>query len=408
MFTSWPRCIVCIDMNAFYASIEQRMQPRLRKKPVAITNGEKGSCIITCSYEARAFGIYTGMRFQEGLRYCPKLIQCPSRPSLYADVSRKIMKTLHNITPDIEVFSVDEAFLDMTHTHHGFTTPEALAEYIKICIWQQVKLPLSIGIGTDKTIAKYAAKYKKPMGTTIVYPSQTASILGPLPVTELCGVGQGISRFLKRYGAYTCADVAKLPAHILAQRFGHLGRRIWLMCHGKDPDPVHVQSKGPKSMGHGKVLPPGSKGRIVAYKYLCSMAFKLSIRLQQHNLWAQILQVNIRYYNYKRQGSEFKLLKPSHEYTVFIELIKHAVAKIDENNCIRQVHINAPILHESIQQDLLLQQPVKTTAQKTIALINKRFGPGSIMPARLHYQSSPEVIAPAWKPDGARDYIDKE
>lgn len=409
MFAQWPRCIVCIDMNAFYASIEQRMQPKLRKKPVAITNGDKGSCIITCSYEARAYGVYTGMRLTEGLRICPTLIQCPSRPSLYANISSQIMATLKELTPDMEVFSVDEAFLDMTHTHHGFANPEALAQHISARVWEQTQLPASIGIGTDKTVAKYAAKYKKPKGITIIYPEQTARVIGPLPVTELCGVGRGISVFLKRYGAHSCADVAKLPVQILAQRFGHAGRRIWLMCQGRDPDPVQVQVKAPKSMGHGKVLPPGSKGREVAYKYLCRMAFKLSIRLQQHRLWTPILRISIKYHNYQYHSQEFRLHKPCQDYDIFVKLIKQAVITMSVHNTIRQVHVYAPTLRERVQQDwLLAQQPATNKAQEAVAKINKRFGAKSILPARLYFQTSPEVIAPAWKPDGARNYIDTD
>ncbi|MDH5435818.1 MAG: DNA polymerase IV, partial [Gammaproteobacteria bacterium] len=106
----WPRAIILMDMNAFFASIEQMDRPKWRGKPVGVTNGRQGTCIITCSYEARAFGIKTGMRLREARLLCPELIQCPSRPERYAEVSTAIMESLSIITPDIEVFSVDEAF----------------------------------------------------------------------------------------------------------------------------------------------------------------------------------------------------------------------------------------------------------------------------------------------------------
>ena len=110
----WQRAIALLDMNAFFASVEQRDFPSLLGQPVAITNGMRGSCIITCSYEARAFGIRTGMRVREALRLCPQLVQRPTRPRVYAKVSRNIMHSLVNVCPDIEILSVDEAFVDIT------------------------------------------------------------------------------------------------------------------------------------------------------------------------------------------------------------------------------------------------------------------------------------------------------
>ena len=119
----WQRAIALLDMNAFFASVEQRDFPSLLGQPVAITNGMRGSCIITCSYEARAFGIRTGMRVREALRLCPHLVQRPTRPRVYAKVSRNIMHSLVDVCPDIEVFSVDEAFVDITTCQKLYGSP---------------------------------------------------------------------------------------------------------------------------------------------------------------------------------------------------------------------------------------------------------------------------------------------
>ena len=127
----WPCAIMLVDMNAFFASIEQHDHPEWRGRPVAITNGRQGSCIITCSYEARAYGIRTGMRLKKARRLCPELIQCPARPDRYAATSVAIMRALQDITPDIEVFSVDEAFLDVTHCQRLLGTPPRMARMAK-------------------------------------------------------------------------------------------------------------------------------------------------------------------------------------------------------------------------------------------------------------------------------------
>ena len=124
----WPQAIALVDMNAFFASIEQHDDPVLYGQPVAVTNGLVGTCIITCSYEARRFGIHTGMRVKQARELCPDLVQRPARPQRYAQVSTNIMAALHTITPDVEVFSVDEAFLEVTHCQHLWGTPEKIAE----------------------------------------------------------------------------------------------------------------------------------------------------------------------------------------------------------------------------------------------------------------------------------------
>ena len=120
---NWKKIILHVDMNAFFASIEQRDNLELQGKPVAVTNGKHGSCIITCSYEARAFGIKTGMRFSDAKLLCPKIIRKPSNPKKYAETSSHIMEILQNISPDVEIFSVDEAFIDLTNCKKIYSSP---------------------------------------------------------------------------------------------------------------------------------------------------------------------------------------------------------------------------------------------------------------------------------------------
>ena len=119
----WTRAIILIDMNAFFASIEQRDKPAWRDRPIAVTNGTQGTCIITCSYEARAYGVKTGMRLREARHLCPDLLQVPTHPHRYAEISRVIMHAMQDISPDQEIFSVDECFLDVTRCQQLFGTP---------------------------------------------------------------------------------------------------------------------------------------------------------------------------------------------------------------------------------------------------------------------------------------------
>ena len=280
MFIGWPRCIVCIDMNAFFASIEQLLQPRLRKKPIAITNGSHGSCVITASYPARAYGVKTGMRFSFARMICPTLIQVASRSAIYESFSKQLMQLLHDrFSPDIEVFSVDEAFLDMTNVYHGFQSPRALAKAIADCVMQELSLPCSVGVSGDKTTAKYAAKLHKPRGISVIDPCIARQILAPVAVDVLCGIGPGTKKYLSRFGAATCGAVQKIPVSVLAKKFGIKGQRLWLMCAGQDPDMVRSMVKPAQTMGHSKILPPGITTRGLLLGYLDTMAFKLIHRM---------------------------------------------------------------------------------------------------------------------------------
>ena len=201
----WERVIFLLDMNAFFASIEQTDFPELRHRPVAVTNGDVGTCVITCSYEARAYGVKTGMHIKQARQLCPRIIKRPARPERYAQVSSQLMHGLQKFTPDMEIFSVDEAFLDFTRCKRVYPDPVALAPQIQQHVLQTTGAGCSIGVSGDKTTAKYAAKLKKPHGITIIPPWEAEERLKNVPVTELCGIAKGIV-FPEEVNASRCGD----------------------------------------------------------------------------------------------------------------------------------------------------------------------------------------------------------
>ncbi len=286
MTNHWPRAIILIDMNAFFASVEQLDHPEWRGRALAVTNGKQGTCIITSSYEARSYGIKTGMRFKEAKRLCKHLIQVPARPERYVDVSRSIMNALASLTPDIEIFSVDEAFLDVTHCQLLHGSPEKIGLMAKVLVFKATGLLCSVGVSGDKTTAKFAAKLEKPNGYVVIPPWEAKERLRFVNVTELSGIKSGIGGFLKKHGATLCGEVENIPISILAKRFGNLGRRIWYMCQGADPDPVHTTVANPKSMGHGKVMPPNTTNETMIETFLMHMCEKLGTRLRHHQFRA--------------------------------------------------------------------------------------------------------------------------
>ena len=217
--TLWPRAIILMDMNAFFASVEQLDHPEWQGRPIAITNGRRGSTIITCSYEARAWGIKTGMRLKEARRYCPELIQAPSRPQRYVKVSTAIMQALQRFTPDIEIFSVDEAFLDITRCQQLLGSPAVIARQVKQTVLQTSGILCSVGVSGDKTTAKYAAKLHKPDGLTIIPPWEAEEALKDAPVTALCGINKGIGAYLQQRGVSYCGEMKNIPVSELGRRF---------------------------------------------------------------------------------------------------------------------------------------------------------------------------------------------
>lgn len=407
MSHSWPRIIAHVDLDAFFAQVEQRDFPELRRRPVCITNGEKGSCIITRSYEARAYGITTGMRLYEARRLCPHLLQQPSRPQVYAAISATIMQVLATITPDIEIFSVDEAFLDLSRCRGLYQGAKQVAHLIRQRIFMATQLTCSVGVGGDKTSAKIATKRAKPDGFFVIVPWQAKLMLSSLPVTDICGINRGIAQFLAQYGVYYCGQMESLPISVLARRYGNVGRRLWHMCLGQDPDPVRVTVAPPKSMGHGKVMPPNTRDRSVILSYLSHMAEKVAYRLRQHHMVAQQFYIGIKL----EQGwvdQKYKTIQPLADGYQLYLLAKQLILQHWQGEGVFQCQVTAldPRLGCS-QGDLFLAPDHRREQLNTVMdSINHKFGQRSLTQARqLQPLQMPDVIAPAWRPEGHRASI---
>jgi DNA polymerase-4 len=397
-------------MNAFFASVEMHDFPELRGKPVAVTNGQQGTCIITCSYEARAYGIRTGMRMQQARQLCPELIQRPARPHAYAEVSTRIMQAMSNVCPDMEIFSVDEAFIDMTRCQRLHGTPARMGRMLKQAVYEASSLLCSVGISGDKTTAKYAAKLNKPDGLTIIPPWEARETLADAPVTELCGIAKGIGRFLAEHGVHVCGDMQHLPISVLAQRFGNPGRRIWYMAQGLDPDPLHTEVAPPKSIGHGKVMPPNTRDREAILTYLQHMSVKVCARLRRYNFEAQHYFIGLRSTD-GWLGNKLKLTHPGNDSRPLFNLCRYVLQHYWHGEGVFQVQVTAldPQPAE-LQQDLFneptINRQLQSQLNRMIDDVNERYGEMCLTPARLLNRSEmPNVIAPSWKPKGHRQSI---
>src|SRR3989344_66678 len=406
----WPRAILHIDMNAFFASVEQRDFPELRNKPVGVTNGEVGTTLITCSYEARAAGVKTGMRVYEARRFCPGLIQRPARPKVYAAISARIMHALRDISPDVEVFSVDEAFIDVTHCQRLHGPPEHIAHLARQRIHDiSGGLPCSIGVAGNKSTAKIASDMQKPNGLTVIPPLEARERLAAVPMGKVCGLGPNIAEFLSLYGARTCGDVARLPLTVLARRYGVTGKYLWLACQGRDPGPVAPGVAPPQSIGHGKVLPPHTASAPMIEVYLRHMCEKVAARLRRYDMHAGRLYTGLRLEASGETGDQlFMLAYGMPDGKRLFELALKFLRCRWRGEAVTHVQVTASCLRDASGQiELFPAADTRRTRRfSAIDRINLRYGEFTVAPATLLERSTmPNVIAPAWRPDGHRQHI---
>jgi DNA polymerase-4 len=407
MSEPWPRAILHVDMNAFFASIEQRDFPELRGKPVGVSNGPQGTTLITASYEARAFGVRTGMHIRDAGKLCPAIVKRASRPSHYVQVSTAIMAALDAVSPELEVFSVDEAFLDVTGVQHIHGTPEEMGHMAKRIVWEASGLLCSVGVSGDKTTAKYAAKQQKPDGLTVIPPWEARERLRDVPLTHLCGINRGIGGFLAERGVHTCGDMQKLPVSVLAGRFGNLGRRIWLMAQAQDPSKVETRVAAPNSVGASKVLPPATRDAKILAAYLQHMAETVALRLRRHGLQALCFSVGIGT-DGGWIGAEYRATCPTDDGHAINAFCMHLLAERWHGEPAYQVAVRAIDPKQSGNQGDLFEAPAERQGQVNAVMdrINEKYGRWTVMPARmLDKSATPDVISPSWKPSGHRQTI---
>jgi DNA polymerase-4 len=246
---------MCIDMDAFFASVEQQVNPKLRGKPIAVIGSGGRTVITTRSYEARAYGVKTGINIYEAKKLCPDLILVVGDNEKYAHTCNELSIIYSKYTPDIEIYSIDEAFLDITTTQHPFGGPEAIGFAIKKEVKDQFGINCTVGIAPNILMAKLASDIAKPDGLQWIKSEDTETLLKDLPVKDLWGIGSATAEKLEQLGIRTCAELGKAPASLLRNKFGITGETLKHMGHGRCDRPLIVKEEDPKSIGHSLTLP---------------------------------------------------------------------------------------------------------------------------------------------------------
>jgi DNA polymerase-4 len=250
VFVSFEPTILHADLDAFYASVEQRDAPRLRNRPVIVGAG----VVLAASYEAKARGVRTAMGGAQARRLCPQAVVVPPRMSAYAEASKAVFEVFEQTSPVVEGLSIDEAFLDVRGLERISGRPAAIAARLREAVRERVGLPITVGVARTKFLAKVASGVAKPDGLLLVPPDGELAFLHPLPVERLWGVGHVTAEKLRRRGVATVGEVAQLDEEILVSMLGRAtGRHLHALAHNRDPRPVRVGRRR-RSMGAQRAL----------------------------------------------------------------------------------------------------------------------------------------------------------
>ena len=291
--------ILHIDMDAFYASIEERDRPGLRGKPMVVGgNPDKRGVVAAANYTARRYGIHSAMPTSQAKRLCPNLIVLPPRHSYYAQVSQQIRDIFHRYTPLVEPLSLDEAFLDVKHSHLLFGEPADIGRRIKREIQDELKLTASVGVAHNKFLAKVASEAGKPDGILEVNPAGVQVFLDKLPVSKLWGVGKVGNRRLQNLGIHTIGDLRAQTPEMLEDLFGSWGGTLWELAHGKDNRQVVPDHKA-KSLSHETTFAEDITDVEALRSWLLDMTRQVAMRLRRNRLRGRIVHVKIRFADFR-------------------------------------------------------------------------------------------------------------
>jgi len=291
--------ILHVDMDAFYASVEQRDRPELRGRPVIVGGSAEGRGVVcAASYEARKFGVRSAMPAVTARRLCPPGFLLSVRMSYYAQISWQLRQILLSFTPLVEPISLDEAFLDVHGCEGLFGPAPEIARKIKARIRAETELTASVGVAPNKFLAKLASDLRKPDGLVVIEPHQVHQVLGPLPVGRLWGVGKKGEKRLHALGLHTIGQLAALPEQVLIDHFGEAGRQLWLLARGQDERAV-VPDEEAKSVSTETTFARDIGSRHVLRSCLLELVEALGPRLRQHAVRARTINLKLRTSNFR-------------------------------------------------------------------------------------------------------------
>lgn len=317
------RKIIHIDMDAFYASVEQRDNPKYRGKPIAVGGSPqgRGGVVATASYEARAFGVRSAMPSKRAVQLCSKLIFVKPRFDVYKQVSSQIREIFHRYTDVIEPLSLDEAFLDVTTDKLGIGSAIDIAKLIRQAIKDELSLTASAGVSVNKFVAKIASDLNKPDGLTFIGPSRIESFMETLPVEKFFGVGKVTAEKMKGMGLHSGADLKALSEDALTQHFGKSGKFFYQIVRGIDNREVQP-FRETKSIGAEDTFPFDLISADELLEELEKIANTVFIRLKRHRMKGRTITLKIKYHDFKTVTRSQSFPDPTDDFEFIFETAK--------------------------------------------------------------------------------------
>jgi DNA polymerase-4 len=379
------RSIIHVDMDAFYASVEQRDRPECIGKPVIVGADPRGRGVVsTASYEARKYGIHSAMPISEAYRRCPHGIFLPVDGEKYGRVSAEIMKILEGFSPLVEPLSLDEAFLDITGTERLLGPPIEVARSIKVRIRAITHLTASVGVAPNKFLAKIASDLKKPDGLVEVKPGHEAEFLAALPIRRMWGVGRVVEAELQTMGIETVGRLARTPRRVLEQRFGKSGGLLHELAHGRDDWPVEPW-RAPKSMGAEETFARDTRDLDTLRRTLLHQSERVARELRADGYTGRTVTLKIRFANFQTitrrvtgEGTQDG-----------IEIFKRAfglLEHVDRGLPVRLIGLSVSGLNYGVSDQLSLFSSRSTKRDRVARAADqlaKRFGEAALIPASL-------------------------
>lgn len=321
------RKIIHIDMDAFYASVEQRDFPELSGRPVAVGGSSARGVVAAASYEARAFGVHSAMPSVTAARRCPGLVFVKARFDVYREVSQHIRSIFRRYTALVEPLSLDEAYLDVTHPLMGPPSATLIAQAIRRAIREETGLTASAGVSFNKFLAKAGSAYRKPDGLTVITPENAYGFVGALPVEKFFGVGPVTAARMRDLGWETGADLQAVEEDVLVGRFGKAGRYYWRMARCLDERPVRP-SRTRKSLGAERTFDQDLRDIPAMQERLADIAERVSDRASDAGIAGHTVTLKIKYHDFeqvtRQTTTDGCVREPGEIYEMADLLLRHA------------------------------------------------------------------------------------
>lgn len=376
--------ILHVDMDAFYASVEERDRPELVGKPVIVGGTPQGRGVVAAAnYVVRKFGVHSAMPTSTALRLCPQAIVLRPRMDYYSAISAQIREILFRFTPLVEPLSLDEAFVDVTGSEPLFGPPVEIARRIKREIRAETGLVASVGVAPNKFLAKIASDLQKPDALVVVDPDKIQEFLDPLPIGRLWGVGRVTGQAFEDRGLRTIAQVRQTPLETLQQLFGKSGAHIWQLAHGIDDRRV-VPDRDAKSISHETTFAVDLTDREVLRAWLMDLTVQVAWRLRRHHLRGRTVHIKVRFADFRTITRARTLESPTDVteeiWRTAAELLEQALPR--RHAGIRLLGVGVSHFDESAQTQKTLfpdeAHQKHSQLDQTLDEIRHRFGPSSL------------------------------